>query len=337
MKKKNLITIVNERLTEFSSDQNPYGWWVNISTGKTLDISSDGGGGDHLGYLWLTNPQNGSKFGLTSFDMKILASEYRDGISNIELQEVQAKIYANWIRVAYWDKQSSVMPGGSLMITVADRSNKSYQAVVNFLISFIDEQEVTAIWVDTYDNQPIWGAITPNQAIMTRDFSSDVLYGTNETIDPQLIATAMIDHYGSASPEQAGWLLPDGCLVNMGRDEDQYEDETYFVTHSESIWEISQRFRELDEDYRNLDIFDLQAEGFIRCYGLNGIELVKQPTPKQITTLRTMIRQTFKEDKTFFVDVSNGRKIVDYTKYDPQSWNVASVMDRLLQYDYPVK
>lgn len=142
----------------------------------------------------------------------------------------------------------------------------------------------------------------------TTDTSNDM------TEDYDIISLA-IEQYGTTSNiSQAGYILPDGRLLNFGRNGVREEDhrgiEGIYKKNNISIW---------DDEYRYNYVVDFMNHGAIRCCVNGGIlDMTKEPTKEQYYTIKMFVRKAVDVDIDFTDNKGNTLHSVSYSDAKPQ-------------------
>lgn len=150
----------------------------------------------------------------------------------------------------------------------------------------------------------------------------------SETVSQQAEETSYdvislaIEQYGTTSNlGQAGYILPDGRLLNFGsngyREEDHRGIEGIYKKNNIPIW---------SDEYRYNYVVDFMNHGAIRCCVNGGIlDMTKEPTKEQYFTIRAFVRKAVDVDIDFTDDKGNTLHSVSYSDARPQQV-VADIM-----------
>lgn len=155
-------------------------------------------------------------------------------------------------------------------------------------------EEVSKLWNDEDDNESI------NQE-------------TEETYYD--IISLAVKQYGTTSNiNQAGYILPDGSLLNFGRDGYREEDHRgikgIYLQNNIPIW---------SDEYRYNYVVDFMNHGAIRCDVNSGIlDMTQEPTREQYFVIRTFVRKAVDVDIDFTDNKGNTLHSVSYSDAKPQ-------------------
>ena len=155
-------------------------------------------------------------------------------------------------------------------------------------------EEVSKLWNDEDDNESI------NQE-------------TEETYYD--IISLAVKQYGTTSNiNQAGYILPDGSLLNFGRDGYREEDHRgikgIYLQNNIPIW---------SDEYRYNYVVDFMNHGAIRCDVNTGIlDMTQEPTREQYFVIRTFVRKAVDVDIDFTDNKGNTLHSVSYSDAKPQ-------------------
>ena len=122
-----------------------------------------------------------------------------------------------------------------------------------------------------------------------------------------------IQKYGRTNNmRQAGYILPDGTLLNLGSDNSRHIDhrniEGIYKENNINIW---------DDEYRYNYVVDFMNHGVIRCDVNCGLlDMTKEPTRQQYNTLKAFARYT----DEIYVDLTDekGNNIHSLTYDNPK-------------------
>jgi len=128
---------------------------------------------------------------------------------------------------------------------------------------------------------------------------------------------------------QAGYILPDGKLLNFGnncdRDTDHKAIEGIYKQNGIKIW---------NDEYRYNYVVDFMNHGAIRCDVNSGIlDMTKEPTNEQFYTIKDFVREAVDVDIDFTDDKGNTLHSVSYSDAKPQ----AVVADIMRYYEDGIK
>jgi len=105
------------------------GWFLDPTTGKEYDISSDGGMGDHMGFIWILEQKGLLKYlGITDQERKALSRFYTDGVypsMDKPLQSAWNKVLTKFIRI-------HVSPSGTWGVDARDKHD--HKTIADFLM-----------------------------------------------------------------------------------------------------------------------------------------------------------------------------------------------------------
>ena len=152
--------------------------------------------------------------------------------------------------------------------------------------------------------------------------------GTEET-NYDIISLAK-ENYGTTSNiNQAGYILPDGSLLNFGRDGYREEDHRgikgIYLQNNIPIW---------SDEYRYNYVVDFMNHGAIRCDVNSGIlDMTQEPTNEQYFVIRTFVRKAVDVDIDFTDNKGNTLHSVSYSDAKPQ----AVVADIMRYYEDGIK
>ena len=115
----------------------------------------------------------------------------------------------------------------------------------------------------------------------------------NEQVD--LMALAKNEFGVTSNLKQAGYILPDGTLLNFGsygyRETDHRAIEGIYTSNNIKIW---------NDEYRFNYVVDFMNHGAIRCC-LNGgiLDMTKEPTSQQYYVIKNFVRKAGNLDIDF--------------------------------------
>lgn len=129
------------------------------------------------------------------------------------------------------------------------------------------------------------------------------------------IMNLAIERFGLTNNiRQAGYILPDGRLLNFGeggtRDTDHRAIEGIYKAYNIPIW---------SDEYRYNYVVDFMNRGAIRCDVNNGLlDMTKEPTHEQYKMLKTFARYCDEIYLDFTDNKGNNIHSVDYDNPRPQ-------------------
>lgn len=129
------------------------------------------------------------------------------------------------------------------------------------------------------------------------------------------VISLAIEQYGTTSNlGQAGYILPDGSLLNFGsngyREENHRGIEVIYKKNNIPIW---------SNEYRYNYVVDFMNHGAIRCCVNSGIlDMTKEPTKEQYFTIRAFVRKACDVDIDFTNDKGDTQHSVSYSDAKPQ-------------------
>ena len=176
-------------------------------------------------------------------------------------------------------------------ISVDPKDIKIYTALSDRL------HEITKLWTDE-DN---------------KEESEKNLEQPKENYD---IISLAIEEFGLTSRlSQAGYILPDGKLLNFGsdgyRDADHRQIAAVYKQNGIKIW---------DDEYRYNYVVDFMNHGAIRCDVNSGIlDMTKEPTNEQFYAIKDFVRKAVDVDIDFTDDKGNTLHSVSYSNAKPQA------------------
>ena len=135
------------------------------------------------------------------------------------------------------------------------------------------------------------------------------------TQDYDIISLA-VEEFGLTSRlNQAGYILPDGKLLNFGRDgyreTDHRQIAFVYKQNGIKIW---------DDEYRYNYVVDFMNHGAIRCDVNSGIlDMTQEPTNEQFYTIKDFVRKAVDVDIDFTDDKGNTLHSVSYSDAKPQA------------------
>lgn len=128
------------------------------------------------------------------------------------------------------------------------------------------------------------------------------------------IISLAIERYGLTNNlNQAGYILPNGSLLNFGKDGYREEDhrgiEGIYKSNNIPIW---------SNEYRYNYVVDFMNHGAIRCC-LNGgiLDMTKEPTAQQYSIIKAFVRNAVDIDIDFTDDKGNTLHSVSYMDAKP--------------------
>ena len=147
--------------------------------------------------------------------------------------------------------------------------------------------------------------------------SYHVIESTNydDLLDDNGIISLAIERYGITSNlNQAGYILPDGSLLNFGsngsRDTDHRNIASVYKENNIPIW---------SDEYKYNYVVDFMNHGAIRCDVYCGIlDMTQEPTNKQYSVIKTFVRKAVDIDVDFTDDKGNTLHSVSYSDAKPQ-------------------
>ena len=144
------------------------------------------------------------------------------------------------------------------------------------------------------------------------------------------IISLAVEEFGTTSRlSQAGYILPDGNLLNFGsggyRETDHRQIAAVYKQNNISIW---------NDEYRYNYVVDFMNHGAIRCDVNSGIlDMTKEPTKEQYYVLKNFVRNAVDVDIDFTDDKGNTLHSVSYSDAKPQ----AVVADIMRYYEEGIK
>ena len=130
------------------------------------------------------------------------------------------------------------------------------------------------------------------------------------------IISLAIEEFGLTSRlNQAGYILPDGKLLNFGsdgyRETDHRQIAAVYKQNGIKIW---------DDEYRYNYVVDFMNHGAIRCDVNSGIlDMTKEPTNEQFYAIKDFVRKAVDVDIDFTDDKGNTLHSVSYSDAKPQA------------------
>ena len=130
------------------------------------------------------------------------------------------------------------------------------------------------------------------------------------------IISLAIQEFGLTSRlSQAGYILPDGKLLNFGsdgyREADHRQIAAVYKQNGIKIW---------DDEYRYNYVVDFMNHGAIRCDVNSGIlDMTKEPTNEQFYAIKDFVRKAVDVDIDFTDDKGNTLHSVSYSDAKPQA------------------
>lgn len=167
------------------------------------------------------------------------------------------------------------------------------------------------------------------------DFDEEEYQEENEKMNSQPtenydIISLAVEEFGTTSRlSQAGYILPDGNLLNFGsggyRETDHRQIAAVYKQNNISIW---------NDEYRYNYVVDFMNHGAIRCDVNSGIlDMTKEPTKEQYYVLKNFVRIAADVDIDFTDDKGNTLHSVSYSDAKPQ----AVVADIMRYYEDGIK
>jgi len=144
------------------------------------------------------------------------------------------------------------------------------------------------------------------------------------------IISLAIEEFGLTSRlSQAGYILPDGKLLNLGsdgyRETDHRQIAAVYKQNGIKIW---------NDEYRYNYVVDFMNHGAIRCDVNSGIlDMTKEPTNEQFYAIKDFVRKAVDVDIDFTDDKGNTLHSVSYSDAKPQ----AVVADIMRYYEDGIK
>ena len=130
------------------------------------------------------------------------------------------------------------------------------------------------------------------------------------------VISLAVDEYGlTDNLNQAGYILPDGKLLNFGsngqRDEDHRQIALIYKQNGIKIW---------NDEYRYNYVVDFMNHGAIRCDAYSGIlDMTKEPTNSQFYVIKEFVRNAVDIDIDFTDSKGNTLHSVSYSNANPQA------------------
>ena len=130
------------------------------------------------------------------------------------------------------------------------------------------------------------------------------------------IISLAIEEFGLTSRlNQAGYILPDGKLLNFGsdgyRETDHRQIAAIYKQNGIKIW---------NDEYRYNYVVDFMNHGAIRCDVNSGIlDMTKEPTNEQFYAIKDFVRKAVDVDIDFTDDKGNTLHSVSYSDAKPQA------------------
>ena len=134
----------------------------------------------------------------------------------------------------------------------------------------------------------------------------------NEQVD--LMALAKNEFGVTSNLKQAGYILPDGTLLNFGsygyRETDHRAIEGIYTSNNIKIW---------NDEYRFNYVVDFMNHGAIRCC-LNGgiLDMTKEPTSQQYYVIKNFVRKAGDLDIDFTNNIGDVECSASYSNANPQ-------------------
>lgn len=167
----------------------------------------------------------------------------------------------------------------------------------------------------------IYNALSQKLNDITKLWNEEEYKEENEKMNSQPtenydIISLAVEEFGITSRlSQAGYILPDGNLLNFGRggyrETDHRQIATVYKQNNISIW---------NDEYRYNYVVDFMNHGAIRCDVNSGIlDMTKEPTKKQYYTLKNFVRNAVDVDIDFTDNKGNTLHSVSYSDAKPQA------------------
>lgn len=207
---------------------------------------------------------------------------------------------------------------------------KYYNIIFPIVTFNSDSEDVTFYKPDTVD-------ITPEQQHRIDQFSKKFRRVTIqetkqgvplpllENLNINKISEDLINHYGSSSLEDGGFILPNGEVLNMDRSLSLWIDDDGNLVWDQLNTEITTHDDVVDYlneiGYEVYSTTDLIEEGIIRQLGLGGIEFIVEPTKEQYKTITELKNKTRKHNSILSVEINGnkGRLYIESQPYMPTS------------------
>lgn len=136
------------------------------------------------------------------------------------------------------------------------------------------------------------------------------------TEDYDIISLAIEEFGLTSNLNQAGYILPDGKLLNFGasyggsRDIDHRNIKSVYDNNGIKIW---------SDEYRYNYVVDFMNHGAIRCCVNGGLlDMTQEPTSEQYSVIRNFVRNSGDVDVDFTDDVGNVLHSASYWDAKPQ-------------------
>ena len=196
---------------------------------------------------------------------------------------------------------------------------KEKYGVDGWYISSWMERVHPEIKVDPNDIK-IYNALSKKLHDITKLWNEEEINGettntsNNMTEDYDIISLA-IEEFGLTSRlSQAGYILPDGKLLNFGsdgyREADHRQIACVYKQNGIKIW---------NDEYRYNYVVDFMNHGAIRCDANTGIlDMTQEPTREQYFVIRTFVRKAVDVDIDFTDNKGNTLHSVSYSDAKPQ-------------------
>lgn len=167
----------------------------------------------------------------------------------------------------------------------------------------------------------IYNALSQKLNDITKLWNEEEYKEENEKMNSQPtenydIISLAVEEFGITSRlSQAGYILPDGNLLNFGRggyrETDHRQIATVYKQNNISIW---------NDEYRYNYVVDFMNHGAIRCDVNSGIlDMTKEPTKEQYYVLKNFVRNAVDVDIDFTDDKGNTLHSVSYSDAKPQA------------------
>ena len=181
----------------------------------------------------------------------------------------------------------------------------------------------------------IYNALSQKLNDITKLWNEEEYKEENEKMNSQPtenydIISLAVEEFGTTSRlSQAGYILPDGNLLNFGsggyRETDHRQIAAVYKQNNISIW---------NDEYRYNYVVDFMNHGAIRCDVNSGIlDMTKEPTKEQYYVLKNFVRIAADVDIDFTDDKGNTLHSVSYSDAKPQ----AVVADIMRYYEEGIK
>lgn len=149
----NIITSIIESTSKWSPEWNGRGFLFNMNTGKIFDVSEDGGPGHHMGFLWAITHQE--ELGITLSELEVFALRQvfqsdEDYSSRVEQRCRRA------LEIILKDHIKIVRFSGSVEVTVLELDQKTFDAMVKYLMIANDQYPIEEVFVANLDEDVPW-------------------------------------------------------------------------------------------------------------------------------------------------------------------------------------